>query len=245
VTAGKLAAGSVSGGTNGVITDLSIQAIDIYNGAVTVQKIQDGAVNSAKILDGTIIADDLDDGAVTTDKIDDLAITPLKLAANAVTLGKINAGAVNAAALANGAVTLGKIDNGAVNAAAIAGDAIDSSSKIKAGTIAETDLDTALTAKINAVGAIQSEVVLGATKLFSTNESYQVDVACNDADGNGDDIPIAGGLRPVSTTAPVATWAPLLKVAYAYPNGTSWRTAVQFTGSGSYTTQSWALCVVV
>ncbi len=138
-----VAAGAVSGGAGGTITDGTIDANDLAAGAVTSAKIADGtiaaadlaadSVTSAKIVDGTIVAGDLAIGAVVVSgglagSITDGTIDANDLAASAVTSAKI----------LDGTIATGDLANNAIDGNKLAGNAV-TSAKIQDGTIVNAD----------------------------------------------------------------------------------------------------------
>lgn len=120
---------------------MTINAIEIVDGAVTASKIADGAVTALKIADGEVKTADLADasndasaptgivtskienGSITTGKLANLAVTSAKLAGSdadnallgidrAVTATALGDGAVTTRALFPGSVTDDKLDQG-------------------------------------------------------------------------------------------------------------------------------------
>jgi len=97
----NLLAGSVVGGTGGVISDGSITAADLADGVLTAAEIADATITAVEIKDGEI--------------------KEAELASDSVTAGKIKDGEVKTAELADGAVTSGKISDNTITAGDLAG----------------------------------------------------------------------------------------------------------------------------
>ena len=99
--AAALAAGSVTGGPGGVVTDDSLTKDDLGPNSVEASELADGsvdtgalgadAVTAAKVLNGEIGTDELAGDAVTSGKIDDGTIASGDLADGSVTTEKVTA----------------------------------------------------------------------------------------------------------------------------------------------------------
>lgn len=144
-----------SGGSLGYTTVTSAMITD---GTIVAGDIADGAITSAKILDGTIVAGDLADGAVTSAKILDGTISTGDIADSAITSAKIADGTIVAGDLADDAVTTAKIASGAVTSAKIA------DATIVAGDLADSAVETGKIAN-NAV--TQAKVASGYRLTFA------------------------------------------------------------------------------
>ena len=137
-TAANLAAWKV-----GVLSDGSVTAAMLADGAVTTPKLANGAVTSTKIADGAVTTPKLANGAVTSTKIADGAVTTPKLANGAVTSAKIADGAVGYAQIADGTVTAGKIESETITNEEIANKTIIANQKLENGSIEEAQYGTA------------------------------------------------------------------------------------------------------
>jgi hypothetical protein len=129
-TAANLAAWKV-----GVLSDGSVTAAMLADGAVTTPKLANGAVTSAKIADGAVTTPKLANGAVTSAKIADGAVTTPKLANGAVTSAKIADGAVGYAQIADATITAAQIAAETITNEEIANATIDADQKIMPDTI--------------------------------------------------------------------------------------------------------------
>lgn len=122
-------------------------------------------VGSAQITDGTIAADDIADGAVTSAKILDATISAGDLASDSVTSAKITDGTIATADVADSAVTAAKIASGVITNTHIAADAAIALSKLATDPLARanhtgtqtmsTISDAGALATLNAVGSAQ------------------------------------------------------------------------------------------
>ena len=137
-TAANLAAWKV-----GVLSDGSVTAAMLADGAVTTPKLANGAVTSAQIADGAVTTPKLANGAVTSAKIADGAVTTPKLANGAVTSAKIADGAVGYAQIAERSVTAGKIEAETITNEEIANKTIIAYQKLENGSIEEAQYGTA------------------------------------------------------------------------------------------------------
>ena len=137
-TAANLAAWKV-----GVLSDGSVTAAMLADGAVTTPKLANGAVTSAKIADGAVTTPTLANGAVTSAKIADGAVTTPTLANGAVTSAKIADGAVGYAQIADGTITAGKIEAETITNEEIANETIIAYQKLENGSINEAQYGTA------------------------------------------------------------------------------------------------------
>lgn len=128
VTSAKIAAGAV---TNSELATNSITDVKIVNGTITGGKLANDTITAGKIASGAVTSSELADNSVTGAKIVNGTITGTKLASNTITATQIAADAVGQSELAANSVTTGHIVN---------------------GTILESDLNSAVTAKLNTYG---------------------------------------------------------------------------------------------
>ena len=112
-TAANLAAWKV-----GVLSDGSVTAAMLADGAVTTPKLANGAVTSAKIADGAVTTPKLANGAVTSAKIADGAVGYAQIADGAVTASKIEAETITNEEIANKTIIANqKLENGSIDEA--------------------------------------------------------------------------------------------------------------------------------
>ena len=112
-TAANLAAWKV-----GVLSDGSVTAAMLADGAVTTPKLANGAVTSAKIADGAVTTPKLANGAVTSAKIADGAVGYAQIAERSVTAGKIEAETITNEEIANKTIiAYQKLENGSIEEA--------------------------------------------------------------------------------------------------------------------------------
>ena len=112
-TAANLAAWKV-----GVLSDGSVTAAMLADGAVTTPKLANGAVTSAKIADGAVTTPKLANGAVTSAKIADGAVGYAQIAAGTITAGKIEAETITNEEIANKTIIANqKLENGSIEEA--------------------------------------------------------------------------------------------------------------------------------
>ena len=133
---GDIAAGAITGGAAGVISDNTITADDINTGAITTDEILDATILTGDIAagaitggaagvisDNTITADDINTGAITTDEILDATILNGDIAAAAIvggSAGVISDNTITADDLATDSVAADEIAAGAVGTSEIA-----------------------------------------------------------------------------------------------------------------------------
>ena len=112
-TAANLAAWKV-----GVLSDGSVTAAMLADGAVTTPKLANGAVTSAKIADGAVTTPKLANGAVTSAKIADGAVGHAQIADGTITAGKIEAETITNEEIANKTIIANqKLENGSIEEA--------------------------------------------------------------------------------------------------------------------------------
>ena len=112
-TAANLAAWKV-----GVLSDGSVTAAMLADGAVTTPKLANGAVTSAKIADGAVTTPKLANGAVTSAKIADGAVGYAQIADGTITAGKIEAETITNEEIANKTIIANqKLENDSIEEA--------------------------------------------------------------------------------------------------------------------------------
>ena len=110
-TAANLAAWKV-----GVLSDGSVTAAMLADGAVTTPKLANGAVTSAKIADGAVTTPKLANGAVTSAKIADGAVGDAQIADGTITAGKIEAETITNEEIANKTIIASqKLEDGSID----------------------------------------------------------------------------------------------------------------------------------
>ena len=133
-TAANLAAWKV-----GVLSDGSVTAAMLADGAVTTPKLANGAVTSAKITDGAVTTPKLANGAVTSAKITDGAVGYTQIGSQSIKNGNIQDGQITGSKLSNKTITGTQIADKAITAEKIA-DATITATQIAAETITNEEI---------------------------------------------------------------------------------------------------------
>lgn len=156
-TAANLAAWKV-----GVLSDGSVTAAMLADGAVTTQKLASGAVTAAKIADGTVGSLQIGTEAIKNGNIQDGQITGSKMANQSIPGSKLSNKTITGTQIADKAITAEKIADATITGTQIAGGSItneeildytiDASMKMVPSSVDESCIATA------AVGSRQLQV---------------------------------------------------------------------------------------
>ena len=133
-TAANLAAWKV-----GVLSDGSVTAAMLADGAVTTPKLANGAVTSAKIADGAVTTPKLANGAVTSAKIADGAVGYTQIGSESIKNSNIQDGQITGSKLADQSIPGSKLSNKTITGTQIADKAI-TAEKIADATITSAQI---------------------------------------------------------------------------------------------------------